>query len=100
KWLCGTDYVSEIQNKEKVVNQKQNTNYKTNNQVSDLSQPDWERRTFSFGTLHPENADFSVARNADVKGDIDAKNSTVTLGSDTAYIDLHSGKNITNEGFT
>ncbi|MCV5633116.1 hypothetical protein OFN23_33725, partial [Escherichia coli] len=30
----------------------------------------------------------------------DAKNSTVTLGSDTAYIDLHSGKNITNEGFT
>ncbi len=100
KWLCGTDYVSEIQNKEKVVNQKQNTNYKTNNQVSDLSQPDWERRTFSFGTLHLENADFSVARNADVKGDIDAKNSTVTLGSDTAYIDLHSGKNITNEGFT
>ncbi|MCV5533114.1 hypothetical protein OFN26_31075, partial [Escherichia coli] len=69
KWLCGTDYVSEIQNKEKVVNQKQNTNYKTNNQVSDLSQPDWERRTFSFGTLHLENADFSVARNADVKGD-------------------------------
>ncbi len=92
--------MSEIQNKEKVVNQKQNTNYKTNNQVSDLSQPDWERRTFSFGTLHLENADFSVARNADVKGDIDAKNSTVTLGSDTAYIDLHSGKNITNEGFT
>ncbi|MCV5427597.1 hypothetical protein OFM81_32555, partial [Escherichia coli] len=41
KCLCGTDYVSEIQNKEKVVNQKQDTNYKTNNQVSDLSQPDW-----------------------------------------------------------
>lgn len=100
KWLCGTDYVAEIQNKEKSVNQKRNTNYKTNNQVSDLSQPDWEGRTFNFGTLHLENADFSVARNADVKGDIKAKDSTVTLGSDTAYIDLHSGKNITNDGFS
>ncbi|MBC6573319.1 autotransporter outer membrane beta-barrel domain-containing protein [Escherichia coli] len=100
KWLCGTDYVAEIQNKEKEVNQKQNTNYKTNNQVSDFSQPDWERRVFNFGTLHLENADFAVARNADVKGDIDAKNSTVTFGSDTVYIDLHSGKNITNGGFT
>ncbi|EFH6991216.1 autotransporter outer membrane beta-barrel domain-containing protein [Escherichia coli] len=100
QWLCGTDYVAEIQNKEKSVNQKQNTNYKTNNQVSDFSQPDWEGRTFNFGTLHLENADFVVARNADVKGDIKAKNSTVTLGSDTAYIDLHSGKNITNDGFS
>ncbi len=98
--MCGTDYVAEIQNKEKSVNQKQNTNYKTNNQVSDFSQPDWEGRTFNFGTLHLENADFVVARNADVKGDIKAKNSTVTLGSDTAYIDLHSGKNITNDGFS
>ncbi|EHV70967.1 serine protease espP [Escherichia coli DEC6D] len=100
QWLCGTDYVAEIQNKEKSVNQKQNTNYKTNNQVSDFSQPDWEGRTFNFGSLHLENADFVVARNADVKGDIKAKNSTVTLGSDTAYIDLHSGKNITNDGFS
>ncbi|MCM4824644.1 hypothetical protein MMS50_28540, partial [Escherichia coli] len=80
KWLCGTDYVAVIQNQEKSVNQKQNTDYKTNNLVSDLSQPDWERRTFNFGTLHLENADFAVARNADVKGNIYAKNSSVMLG--------------------
>ncbi|EER9956730.1 autotransporter outer membrane beta-barrel domain-containing protein, partial [Escherichia coli] len=100
KWLCGTDYVAVIQNQEKSVNQKQNTDYKTNNLVSDLSQPDWERRTFNFGTLHLENADFAVARNADVKGNIYAKNSSVMLGSDIAYIDLHSGKNIINDGFS
>lgn len=31
---------------------------------------------------------------------MDAKNSIVTLGSDKAYIDLHAGKNITNDGFS
>ncbi|EKY7020373.1 autotransporter outer membrane beta-barrel domain-containing protein [Escherichia coli] len=99
KWMCGTDYVEEIKNKESTVNKKQNTNYKSNNQVSDFSQPDWEGRNFNFGTLHLDNADFSVARNADVRGNIDAKNSSVTLGNDTAFIDLHSGKNITGSGF-
>ncbi|EIX4510773.1 autotransporter outer membrane beta-barrel domain-containing protein [Escherichia coli] len=99
-FLCPQDYVKQIQSMESAVNKKNGTTYKSNNQVSDFSQPDWEGRTFNFGTLHLENADFAVARNADVKGNVDANNSTVTLGTDKAYIDLHAGKNITNDGFS
>lgn len=100
KWLCGKDYVADIQNLESSVNQKNNTNYKTNNQVASFDQPDWENRTFKFRTLNLDNATFSVGRNAFVEGDIIATRSDIIQGDTTAYIDVHSGKNITNQGFT
>ena len=58
RFLCGRDYVEEMQKTETdAVKQSENA-YKTNNTVSDLSQPDWETGTFRFGTLHLENSDF------------------------------------------
>ncbi len=97
--LCVTDSAAVIKKLEASANNKNNTGYKSNNAVSDFSQPDWEGRTFNFKTLYLENADFSVARNAQVNGNIDARNSTVTLGSETAFIDYYAGKNITGNGF-
>lgn len=97
--LCVTDSAAVIKKLEASANNKNKTGYMSNNAVSDFAQPDWEGRTFNFKTLYLDNADFSVARNAQVSGNIDAKNSTVTLGSDTAFIDFYSGKNITGNGF-
>ncbi|EEU2584813.1 serine protease autotransporter EspP, partial [Escherichia coli] len=99
RFLCGSDYVAGMQNTEADAVKQNGNAYKTNNAVSDLSQPDWETGTFRFGTLHLENSDFSVGRNANVIGDIQASKSNITIGDTTAYIDLHAGKNITGDGF-
>ncbi|ENW8597482.1 hypothetical protein ACFMD3_005199, partial [Escherichia coli] len=50
--------------------------------------------------LNIEDSSLSIARNADVEGNIQAKNSVINIGDKTAYIDLYSGKNITGAGFT
>lgn len=83
--LCGSDYVAGMQNTEADAVKQNGNAYKTNNAVSDLSQPDWETGTFRFGTLHLENSDFSVGRNANVIGDIQASKSNITIGDTTAY---------------
>lgn len=98
--LCPTDYAKTISDLEKAANDKNETAYKSSNQVSEFSQPDWEKRTFNLQTLNLENATFTVGRNADVTADIIAKNSQIILGDKTAYIDRHSGKNITGNGFS
>lgn len=56
-----------------------------------FEQPDWENRTFSLQKLMLENADFRLARNATLSGDIEARHSTVMLGSPDLYIDLDDG---------
>ncbi|HAH0342758.1 TPA: autotransporter outer membrane beta-barrel domain-containing protein, partial [Escherichia coli] len=99
RFLCGSDYVAGMQNTEADAVKQSGYTYKTSNEVSDLSQPDWENGTFRFGTLHLENSDFSIGRNANVMGDIQASKSDITIGDTTAYIDLHAGKNITGDGF-
>ncbi|MGD2932214.1 autotransporter outer membrane beta-barrel domain-containing protein [Escherichia coli] len=99
-FLCEADYAALIKSQEADANTKNNTAYKSNNQVSDLSQPDWETRKFRFKNLSLDNSTFSIGRNADVEGNIQAKNSVINIGDKTAYIDLHSGKNITGTGFT
>ncbi|MCZ8646383.1 autotransporter outer membrane beta-barrel domain-containing protein, partial [Escherichia albertii] len=82
--LCDKDYVSGIQQQENAANKNNNTDYKTNNQVSSFDQPDWENRLFKFKTLNLINSDFIVGRNAIVVGDIVANNSTLSLnGKDT-----------------
>ncbi|ELJ9861411.1 autotransporter outer membrane beta-barrel domain-containing protein [Escherichia coli] len=99
--LCEKDYAADIKNRESEANKKNGTEYKSNNQVSSFDQPDWNTRTFRFNTLRLENADFSAARNSDIQGDIVASNSTLQLGGNSpVYIDLHDGKNITNDGFS
>ncbi|HBB6388173.1 TPA: autotransporter outer membrane beta-barrel domain-containing protein [Escherichia coli] len=99
--LCDKDYVSGIQQQENAANKNNNTDYKTNNQVSSFDQPDWENRLFKFKTLNLINSDFIVGRNAIVVGDISANNSTLSLsGKDTkVHIDMYDGKNITGDGF-
>ncbi|EFG8850491.1 autotransporter outer membrane beta-barrel domain-containing protein [Escherichia coli] len=99
--LCDKDYVSGIQQQENAANKNNNTDYKTNNQVSSFEQPDWENRLFKFKTLNLINSDFIVGRNAIVVGDIFANNSTLSLsGKDTkVHIDMYDGKNITGDGF-
>ena len=99
--LCDKDYVSGIQQQENAANKNNNTDYKTNNQVSSFDQPDWENRLFKFKTLNLINSDFIVGRNAIVVGDIVANNSTLSLnGKDTkVHIDMYDGKNITGDGF-
>ncbi|HBQ4752733.1 TPA: autotransporter outer membrane beta-barrel domain-containing protein, partial [Escherichia coli] len=98
--LCDNDYVAEIQQLEKQINEEKGTQYKTNNQISSFDQPDWDNRTFKFSTLNLDNTAFSVGRNASVEGDIIASNSDITIGDATAYIDTYSGKNITGTGFS
>ncbi|HAO1957736.1 hypothetical protein H5T09_26430 [Escherichia coli] len=93
RFLCGRDYVAEIQKTEADIARQSGNIHKTSNTVSDLSQPDWENGTFRFGTLYLENSDFSVGRNADVKGDIQSDSSNILFGDTTAFIDLHAGKN-------
>ncbi|ECG8591600.1 autotransporter outer membrane beta-barrel domain-containing protein [Salmonella enterica subsp. salamae] len=56
-----------------------------------FDQPDWENRTFRLNTLLLRHADFGLARNATLFGDIDARQSTVTLGSPSLYIDKNDG---------
>ncbi|ENB6578934.1 autotransporter outer membrane beta-barrel domain-containing protein [Escherichia coli] len=99
-FLCESDYAAVIKSQESDANAKNNTAYKSNNQVSDFSQPDWETKKFRFDNLNIENTSLSIARNADVEGNIQAKNSVINIGDKTAYIDLHSGKNITGNGFS
>lgn len=98
--LCDKDYVADFAKLESEANKKNNSAYKTNNQVASFDQPDWETRYFRFKTLNLENAEFTTARNSVVEGDIVASNSTLKLGGDVpVFIDMYDGINITGNGF-
>lgn len=75
------DYVTDFARLESEANKKNNSAYKTNNQVASFDQPDWETRHFRFKTLNLENSEFTTARNSVVEGDIVASNSTLKLGA-------------------
>lgn len=98
--LCDADRAAVIQQLESEANNKNNTAYKSNNQVSDFSQPDWDSRRFRVGELSLRDASLSVGRGATVEGNISAHNSTVTIGDKTSYIDSFSGNNIVGSGFS
>ncbi|HHU2992149.1 TPA: autotransporter outer membrane beta-barrel domain-containing protein, partial [Escherichia coli] len=98
--LCDKDYVTDFARLESEANKKNNSAYKTNNQVASFDQPDWETRHFRFKTLNLENSEFTTARNSVVEGDIVASNSTLKLGGDVpVFIDMYDGINITGNGF-
>ncbi|EFA6635782.1 autotransporter outer membrane beta-barrel domain-containing protein [Escherichia coli] len=98
--ICDKDYAKDFANLENAANKNNDSDYKSNNQVSSFAQPDWENRVFSFRKLNLDNADFVAASNTIVAGDIEANQSKIKLGGDVpVYIDLHDGKNITGEGF-
>ncbi|EFE9120012.1 autotransporter outer membrane beta-barrel domain-containing protein [Escherichia coli] len=59
-----------------------------------FTQSDWDTRHFSLKQLNLYNADFSLARNANLNADINADNSTITLGSEDLYIDLNDGNGV------
>lgn len=96
---CDKDYAGYIQSQEKDVNEKNNSDYKSNNHVASFDQPDWDSRTFVFRNMNLKNADFSQGRNSAVIGDISASASAVTLGDAIVYIDMNDGSNITGDGF-
>lgn len=98
-FLCGTDWVTVLKETESSYNKKLNSDYKSNNQQTSFDQPDWKTGVFKFDTLHLNNADFSISRNANVEGNISANKSAITIGDKNAYIDNLAGKNITNNGF-
>ncbi|EFN6682711.1 Serine protease EspC (plasmid) [Escherichia coli] len=98
--LCDKDYVADFARLESEANKKNNSEYKTNNQVSSFDQPDWENRHFRFKTLNLDNAEFTTARNSIVEGDIVASDSSLKLGGDVpVFIDKYDGINITGNGF-
>lgn len=98
-FLCGTDWVTVLKETESSYNKKFNSDYKSNNQQTSFDQPDWKTGVFKFDTLHLNNADFSISRNANVEGNISANKSAITIGDKNVYIDNLAGKNITNNGF-
>ena len=98
-FLCGTDWVTVLKETESSYNKKFNSDHKSNNQQTSFDQPDWKTGVFKFDTLHLNNADFSISRNANVEGNISANKSAITSGVKNAYIDNLAGKNITNNGF-
>ncbi|HEA2909885.1 TPA: serine protease autotransporter toxin Sat [Escherichia coli] len=98
-FLCGTDWVTVLKETESSYNKKFNSDYKSNNQQTSFDQPDWKTGVFKFYTLHLNNADFSISRNANVEGNISANKSAITIGDKNVYIDNLAGKNITNNGF-
>ncbi|EOW11966.1 serine protease sat autotransporter [Escherichia coli KTE103] len=98
-FLCGTDWVTVLKGTENSYNKKFNSDHKSNNQQTSFDQPDWKTGVFKFDTLHLNNADFSISRNANVEGNISANKSAITIGDKNAYIDNLAGKNITNNGF-
>lgn len=98
-FLCGTDWVTVLKETESSYNKKFNSDHKSNNQQTSFDQPDWKTGVFKFDTLHLNNADFSISRNANVEGNISANKSAITIGDKNAYIDNLAEKNITNNGF-
>ena len=97
--LCDPYWIPYIQESEKAANEKFGTQYRNNNQVSDLAQNDWATRTYKFATLKLDNASVGVGRNSWVVGDIDAKGSKVQFGGPlTVFRDEHSGNNVTTGG--
>lgn len=98
-FLCGTDWVTVLKETENSYNKKFNSDHKSNNQQTSFDQPDWKTGVFKFDTLHLNNADFSISRNANVEGNISANKSAITIGDKNAYIDNLAGNNITNNGF-
>jgi len=60
-------------------------------QPTSFDQEDWESRTFTFGSLHLNNVDFGLGRNATLNTDLEATDSTVTLGDSRVFIDLEDG---------
>ncbi|EGK3862187.1 autotransporter outer membrane beta-barrel domain-containing protein [Escherichia coli] len=97
--LCETDYVYYLSEADNQANVLYNSGYKNNNQRVSLSQPDWDSRTFKFGSLILNNSQFKTGRDSHVEGTILAKKSNIVLGDDTLYIDLYAGSNINNNGF-
>lgn len=61
-----------------------------------FSQPDWERRHFKVNRLVLDHALFDLARNATLEGNIEARGSTITLGSPFPYIDRNDGNGTMN----
>nr|WP_049640906.1 S6 family peptidase [Edwardsiella ictaluri] len=59
-------------------------------------QPDWEARSFALNTLMLTQADFSLARNAVLLGDIQADASRVILNSNRVFVDSRDGEGVTS----
>ncbi|WP_437177826.1 hypothetical protein [Escherichia coli] len=47
-----------------------------------MTQKDWEDREFRLNTLSLKNSNFHLSRNASLRGNIAAVNSSILLGSD------------------
>lgn len=62
-----------------------------------IYQTDWQKRTFKLNTLILDKAALDLARNASLYANISAKNSVITLGSPSLYIDASDGKGVMSD---
>ena len=97
--ICDPYWMNHVTSFDKEANDRFNSHYKNDNQPNSLQQPDWETRTYQFGTLKLENAEIGVGRNSRILGNIDAVNSNIQFGGDTAvFRDYFQGDNVTAAG--
>ena len=79
-------------------------NYMDLSKPSTLNQPDWDNRSFKFGTggITLTNSNLTLGRNATLESDITASNnSTIRFGGNVKhFIDNKDGKNVTGSGFS
>ncbi len=95
---------NQITSAEQGTSSKGMPNYMDLSKPSTLNQPDWDNRSFKFGTggITLTNSNLTLGRNATLESDITASNnSTIRFGGNVKhFIDNKDGKNVTGSGFS
>lgn len=100
--------VSDTEKQQKIKDAESKTqqgmpDYMDLSKPSTLNQPDWDNRSFTFGSggISLDSATLTLGRNASLSSDIDAKNnSSIKFGGGVKhFIDNKDGSNINGSGF-
>lgn len=101
--ISNPDTIDKIKNAENGT-KKGMESYMDLSKPSHLEQPDWDNRSFKFGTggITLTNSNLTLGRNATLESDITASNnSTIRFGGNVKhFIDNKDGKNVTGSGFS
>ena len=102
--ISDKDIRDKIASAEQGTSSKGMPNYMDLSKPSTLNQPDWDNRSFKFGTggITLTNSNLTLGRNATLESDITASNnSTIRFGGNVKhFIDNKDGKNVTGSGFS
>ena len=101
--ISDTSIIDKIKTAESGTSQKM-PDYMDLSKPSHLEQPDWDNRTFKFGTggITLTNSNLTLGRNASLDSNITLDNSSKIEfgGSVKHFIDNKDGKNVTGSGFS